>query len=220
MIDTALKNSFDQRFSLIRTLDPEHLIGEPEQSGLTLMDAGPGSFFTWLESTYHVNEKNLYRQTDENFTSRQDCFATELDCISLETGASGHFELRYEDGLEIFIVLGRIAFGRITNDQGLEIDGDELDQIRENNGYIVYAGEQFALEGRRPAFYQAGDEEDKLILHEFKNQSGTMGITIKERTESGKKEYKIHISKALEPDQVSILTRGRNQDTPEDTKEP
>lgn len=212
MIDTALKNSFDQRFSLIRSLDPSHLASESEQASLTLMDAGPGSFFTWLEDTYYVNEENIYRKTDENFSSRLDCFATELNCINLETGASGHFELKYGDELKISIILDQIGFKRITNDQGQEIDGDDMDQIAENNDCLVYAGEKFCFEADRAAFYQAGDKEEKIILYKFKNESETMGITIKESTGPDEKEYKIYISKFLEPDQLSILTKSCEQE--------
>jgi len=76
MIDTALKKSFDQRFSLVRTLDKSRLIPETAQGSLSLRDADKGSCFTCFGDTYYVKEINRYQEMSDDFAIRQDYFIT------------------------------------------------------------------------------------------------------------------------------------------------
>ena len=213
MIDTAVKKSFDQRFSLIRSLDPALLMPEEEQNALTLMDAEQGSFFTCFGDTYYVQEKNRYQEMSEDFSTRQTFYLTELTCLCLETGHIGHFEWEYDDELEISITLNQINFRKLTDEEGQAVDGDDLDQIVEDKDAIVYAGEKFWYEDDWAAMYQQKDkEEEKVYMYEFENESQTLSITIEEWTGSGRDEYRIYISKSIIPDEITIMCKGAQKD--------
>ena len=59
MISVSEQKSFDQRFSIIRTLTPDKLLSRKEQTRLTIMDAGAGDCFTCLGSTCFIQEINI-----------------------------------------------------------------------------------------------------------------------------------------------------------------
>lgn len=219
MINTADKKSFDQRFSLIRTLDPEQMVSEEEQASLTIMDIEKGGFFSCFGDTYYVKEKNIYQETDENFSQAQDYTVTELTCLCLETGASGHFEWEYDDELEVSITLDQTNFRRLTDDQGQSIDEDDLDQIVEDEDSIVYAGEKFFYDDDWAAIYKRAGKEEQVYIYEFANDSSTLSITIEEWTGSSKDEYRIYISKPFVPEEITVLTKGKQskENAPDDT---
>ena len=208
MIDTVAKKSFDQRFSLIRTLDKKRLIPEPDQASLTLMDAEKGCFFTCFNDTYYVKEKNRYQEMSEDFATRQDYFTTELTCLCLETGHVGHFEWEFDDELEISITLERTSFKYIKDEEGKSVDEDDLDQIAKDKDAIVYAGEKFWYEDDWAALYQRDGKEEKVYMYEFENEGGSLSLTIEEWTGSGRDEYKIYLSKSVEPEQITIMSKG------------
>ncbi len=212
MINTADKKSFDQRFFLIRTLDQKRLVSEEEQTELTIMDAKEGSFFTCFGDTYYVKEKNQYQEMSEDFSTPQDFTVTELTCMCLETGHTGHFEWEYDDELEISITLNQTNFKRITDEEGQSVDGDDLDQIVADEDTIVYAGEKFLFEDDWAAVYKRGDKEEQVYMYEFENESGTLAITIEYWTGSGKDDYRIHISKPIVPGEITIMSKGAPRD--------
>ncbi len=212
MIDTAVKKSFDQRFSLIRTLGRNQLILESEQISLTLMDAEKGSFFSCFGDTYYVKEKNRYQEMSEDFTTSQDYFTTELTCLCLETGHVGHFEWEFDDELEISITLERTSFKYIKDEEGKSVDEDDLDQIAKDKDAIVYAGTKFWYEDDWAALYQRDGKEEKVYMYEFENEGGSLSLTIEEWTGSGRDEYKIYLSKSVEPDQITIMSKGAGGD--------
>ncbi|MCG8689082.1 MAG: DUF4178 domain-containing protein [Desulfobacterales bacterium] len=208
MINTADKKSFDQRFSLIRTIDPEKMVSEEEQNSLTIRDAQQGSFFTCFGDTYYVKEKNSYQETSEDFSKPQDYTVTELTCLCLETGATGHFEWEYDDELEVSITLDQTNFKRLTDEEGQPIDEDDLDQIVSDEDSIVYAGEKFFYDDDWAAIYRRGGKEEQVFLYEFANDSASLSITIEEWTGGSKDEYRIYISKPIVPEEITIMTKG------------
>jgi hypothetical protein len=208
MIDTALKKSFDQRFSLVRTLDKSRLIPESAQGSLTLMDAEKGSFFTCFGDTYYVKEKNRYQEMSEDFATRQDYFTTELNCLCLETGLTVHFEWEVDDELEISITLEHTSFKHLKDEEGNSVDEDDLDQIAEDKDAIVYAGQKFWYEDDWAALYLRDGREEKVYMYEFENEEGSLSLTIEEWTGSGRDEYKIYLSKSVVPDQITIISKG------------
>lgn len=218
MITPADKKSFDQRFSLIRTLAPDHLVTEAEQTDLTVMDAEKGCFFTCYGDTYYVKEKNQYRETTEDFSKPLDYTVTELTCLCIETGHTGHFEWEYDDELEVHITLDQTKFKRLSDEEGQAIDEDDLAQIVEDEDTIVYAGEAFHYEDDWAAVYTRGDKEERVYLYEFANESQTMTITIEEWTGSGKDEYRIYIAKKVIPGEITVVSRGVPDD-PDDNPE-
>jgi len=208
MIDTAVKKSFDQRFSLVRTLGKEQLILESDQAALTLMDAEKGCFFTWLGDTYFVKEKNQYQEMSEDFAIRQDYFTTELTCLCIETGLVGHFEWEFDDELEVSVTLEQTSFKYIKDEEGKSVDEDDLDQIAEDKDAIVYAGQKFWYEDDWAALYLKDGKEEKVYMYEFENEGSSLFLTIEEWTGSGREEYKIYLSKSVEPDQITIMSKG------------
>ncbi len=208
MIDTAVKKSFDQRFSLVRTLEKNQLIPESEQISLTMMDAERGCFFTCFGDTYYVKEKNRYQEMSEDFATPQDYFTTELTCLCLETGHVGHFEWEFDDELEVSITLEQTSFKYIKDEEGKSVDEDDLEQIAEDKDAIVYAGTKFWYEDDWAALYQRDGKEEKVYMYEFENEGGSLSLTIEEWTGSGKDEYKIYLSKSVEPDQITIMSKG------------
>lgn len=210
MINTADKKSFDKRFSLIRSLDRENLTTEEEQADLTLMDAVPGSFFTCFGDTYYVTEVNQYEEMSEDFKTPQDFTVTELTCLCLETGHTGHFEWEYDDELEVSITLNQTNFKRLTDDEGQAIDEDDLDQIVDDEDCIVYAGEKFHYEDDWAALYHRENKTEKVWMYEFKNESATLSITIEEWAGASRDDYRIYISKPITPGEITIMGKGSN----------
>ena len=212
MIDTVVKKSFDQRFSLVRTIEKDDLILESDQTELTLMDAEKGGFFTCFGDTYFVKEKNRYQEMSEDFTIRQDYFTTELTCLCLENGNVGHFEWEFDDELKVTITLEQTSFKYIKDEEGKPVDEDDLDQIAEDKDAIVYAGQKFWYEDDWAALYLKDDKEEKVYMYEFENEGGSLSLTIEGWSGSGRDEYKIYLSKSIEPDQITIMSKGAPAD--------
>lgn len=208
MISVSEQKSFDQRFSLIRTLAPDKILSPEEQTRLTIMDAGVGDCFTCLGSTYIIQEVNTYQEASENFSKLKDYFVTELTCLCLETGAVGHFEWEIDDELEVSITLNQTKFKRLTDDEGQPIDEDDLDQIVDDEDCIVYAGETFDYDDDWAAIYRRNDKEEKVYMYEFVNERSSIFLTIEEWQDGDKEEYRIYISKPVDPAELTLISRG------------
>jgi hypothetical protein len=208
MIDTAIKKSFDQRFSIIRNLGKNQLIKESDQAALTFMDAEKGSFFTCFSDTYYVQEKNQYQEMSEDYKTRQDFFINELTCLSLRTGQIVYFEWEFDDELKISMALERTSFRHIKDEEGQPVDEDDLDQIADDKDAIVHEGEKFWYEDDWAALYQKDGKEEKVYMYEFENQASTLFLTIEEWTGSGRDEYRIYRSKPVDPGQITIMSKG------------
>ena len=208
MISVSEQKSFDQRFSLIRTLAPDKMLSPEEQTGLTIMDAGVGDCFTCFECTYFIQEINKYQEASEDYSKLKDYFVTELTCLCLETGAVGHFEWEIDDELEVSITLNQTKFKRLTDDEGQPIDEDDLDQIVEDEDSIVYAGETFDYDDDWAAVYRRNGKEEKVYMYEFVNERSTMFLTIEEWQDEDKEEYRIYASKPVDPAELTLISRG------------
>lgn len=208
MIDTAIKKSFDQRFSIIRTLEKNRLILESDEAALTLMDVEKGSFFTCFSNTYYVKEKNQYQETSEDYKTRQDNFIIELTCLCLETGQIVYFEWEFDDELKISMALEQTSFRHIKDEEGQPVDEDDLDQIADDRDVIVHEGEKFWYEDDWAALYQREGKEEKVYMYEFENEASTLFLTIEEWPGSGRDEYKIYRSKPVDPGQITIISKG------------
>ncbi|WP_022666127.1 DUF4178 domain-containing protein [Desulfospira joergensenii] len=208
MLDPGVEKSFEERFSIVRTLSPAALVPEPEQMRLTLQDAGAQSFFTFMGKTYHVRDAARYEETSEDFKTREGYFLTELTCLCMETGETAHIEWEFDDELEIALTDERISFRHLSDEAGESIDGDDLDQIAEDKDAILYKGEKFWYEDDWAAIYQGRTREEKVYVYEFENEAQNRFLTIEEWQGSGKEEYQIYTSRPVAPDQIRILTRG------------
>jgi hypothetical protein len=208
MISVSDQKSFDQRFSLIRTLAPDKVLSPEEQTRLTIMDAGVGDCFTCLGNTYFIQEINKYQETSGDYSKLKDYFVTELTCLCLETGAVGHFEWEIDDELEVSVTLNQTKFNRLTDDEGQPIDEDDLDQIVEDEDSIVYAGETFEYDDDWAAVYRRNDKEERVYMYEFVNDLSSMSLTIEEWQDEDKEEYRIYLSKPVVPAELTLISRG------------
>ncbi len=205
MIDPAVKKSYEERFSIIRTLTPEALVPERQQMELTLKDIGAGAFFSFEGQSFYVKETAVYEETSENFKTRQGYTVTELTCLCLETGETIWFEWEYDDELEISLTQERISFRQLTDEDGESIDEDDLDQIADDQDVVVYKGEKFWYEDDWAAIYERGGQEEKLFVYEFENEAGNRYLSIEEWQGSVREEYQIYTSRPVAPGAVNII---------------
>lgn len=208
MISASEQKSFDQRFSLIRTLAPDKVLSKEEQTRLTIMDAGQGDCFTCFGSTYIIQEISTYQKAGEDYSTLKDYFVTELTCLGLETGAVGHFKWEVDDELGVSITLNQTQFNRLADDKGRPIDQDDLDQIVADEACIVYAGETFDYDDDWAAVYRGNGKEEQVYMYAFVNNRSAMSITIEKWQDQGKEEYRIYISKSVNPAELTLISRG------------
>ena len=208
MISVSEQKSFDQRFSLIRTMAPDKVLSQEEQTRLTIMDAGVGDCFICFDSTYFIQEVNTYQEASEDYSKLKDYFITELTCLCLETGAVGHFEWEIDDELEVGITLDQTKFNRLTDDEGHPIDEDDLDQIVADEDSIVYAGEAYDYDDDWAAVYRRNGKEEQVYLYEFINNRSSLFITIEAWQDEDKEAYRIYLSRSVNPAELTLITRG------------
>jgi hypothetical protein len=209
MLDTATMKSFQERFSFIRKLEPNHLVPEKEADSLTMMDLKPGSFFNYLPKTYYVKEINQYQGTSDDFKNKKDFFVSELTCLCLETGDLINFEWEYDDELEISMTEERLSFRDLKDDEGQAIDEDDLDQIAEDKDAVLVNKENFWYEDDWASVYQRGSKEENVYMYEFEKDGGSKFLTIEEwDSGSGKESYQIYTSLPVEPGNISVLSKG------------
>ncbi|WP_321494949.1 DUF4178 domain-containing protein [uncultured Desulfobacter sp.] len=211
MLSVPEQKSFDQRFSLIRALTPDKVLSKEEQSRLTIMDAGVGGCFTCFDNTYIIQEINTYQEASDNYSKLEDFFVTELTCLCLETGVLGHFEWEFDDELEVCITLDQTKFKRLTDDEGQPIDEDDLDQIADDEDSIVYAGETYDYDDDWAAVYRRNGREERVYMYEFVNNLSALFITIEEWQDGDKEEYRIYISRPVDPAELTLITRGEGK---------
>jgi len=215
MISVSEQKSFDQRFSLIRSLAPDKVLSQEEQTRLTIMDAGAGDCFTCFGGTYFIQDVNIYQEASKDYSKLKDYFVTELTCLCLETGAKGHFEWEMDDELAVCITLDQTRFRQLTDDEGQPIDEGDLDQIVADEDSIVYAGETFDYDDDWAAVYRCGDKEEQVYMYEFVNERSSLFITIEAWQDEDKADYRIYISKPVNPAELTLITRG-GDDTQEE----
>ncbi|MCF6247710.1 MAG: DUF4178 domain-containing protein [Desulfobacula sp.] len=208
MLDVALQKSFKERFATIRTLNKEALAASGQSLQLSIRNAGENAFFEYLGHTYCIKEKNRYEETSDDFKTKKDYFIYELTCLCLETGKTVHFEWEFDDELEISMTTERFSFRNLKDDQGEAIDGDDLDQIAEDKDAIVINGETFWYEDDWASIFVRSAKEEKVYMYEFQNEGGTKFLSIEEWQGSGKDEYQIYTSIPINPDSISIISKG------------
>ena len=208
MLDIATQKSFQERFTAIRSLKKEDLVSMSQKMSLTLKDAGKNSFFEYLGNTWFVTDLDKYEETSDDFKSKKGYFIYELTCLCLETGKTANFEWEFDDELEISMTLERLSFRNLKDDAGESIDEDDLDQIADDKDVILLNNENFWYEDDWASIYYRGSKEEKVYMYEFENENHTKFLTIEEWSGSGKDEYQIYTSSPVDPNSISIVSRG------------
>jgi len=208
MLDTATQKSFQERFAAIRTLEKNQLVSGQEKISLNIKDVGSHSFFEYLGSTYFIKSLNKYEETSDDFKNKKGYFITELTCLCLESGQIFNFEWEFDDELEVSMTLEHLSFRNLKDDAGESIDEDDLDQIADDKDVIVINNEKFWYEDDWASVYYKGDKEEKVYMYEFENENHTRFLTIEEWSGSGKDEYQIYTSSPVDPNSISIISKG------------
>ena len=208
MLDIATQKSFQERLSAIRILKKENLLSRQKKALLSIKDVGSHSFFEYLGNTYFVKSLNKYQETSDDFKSKKGYFIYELTCLCLETGQIINFEWEFDDKLEVSMTLERLSFRNLKDDAGEPIDEDDLDQIADDKDVIVINSEKFWYEDDWASVYYRGTKEEKVYMYEFENENHTKFLTIEEWSGSGKDEYQIYTSSPVNPDSISIISKG------------
>ena len=208
MLDAATQKSFQERFHAIRTLDRKDLVPGEEISRLSIRDAGPGAFFTYLDQTWWVREIASYTETSEDFKTPQDYVIHELTCLCLESGETVYFEWEYDDVLEVSMTRERLSFRHLTDEAGESIDGDDLDQIADDKDCVVVNDQTFWYEDDWAAVFNRGGKQEKAYVYEFENEAGSVFLTIEEWQGSGREEYRIYTSVPVNPDSITLISKG------------
>ncbi len=208
MLDIATQKSFQERLNAIRTLEKDKLVPEQEKVQLTIKDAGIHSFFSYLGNTYFTKSLDKYEETSDDFKKKKGYFVYELTCLCLETGQTANFEWEFDDELEVYMTLERLSFRNLKDDVGESIDEDDLDQIADDKDVIIINGEKFWYEDDWASVYYRGDREEKVYMYEFETESGNKFLTIEEWSGSGKDEYQIYTSSPVDPNSMSIISKG------------
>lgn len=210
MLDTAAQKSFQQRFSSIRTLEKKDLLSPADALALTLKDAGKNAFFDLDGTTYLINDMNRYEEASDDFKTTKGYFIYELTCLNLQSGKTVFFEWEYDDELEIAMTLDRFSFKDLRDDEGQQIDEDDLDQIADDRDVIVIGNETFKYEDDWAAVFQKGNSTENVYMYEFENKDGTKFLTIEEWQGSGRDEYRIYTSVPIHPDNISLISKGES----------
>ncbi|MBU1340718.1 MAG: DUF4178 domain-containing protein [Proteobacteria bacterium] len=208
MLDIATQKSFQERLSAIRSLKKDHLVSGQKKSLLGIKDAGKTAFFEYLGNTYFVKDLNQYEETSDDFKNKKGYFIHELTCLCLETGQSVNFEWEFDDELEVSMTLERLLFRNLKDDQGEPIDEDDLDQIADDKDVILINGEKFWYEDDWASLYYRGGKEEKVYMYEFENESHTKFLTIEEWSGSGREAYQIYTSSPVDPNSISLISKG------------
>ena len=208
MLDPSIQKSFDQRFFIIRTLTKEGLLSPEEQRDLTLENAGRHCFFTFMDKTYFVESLRQYHETDGKFQKKTGFTSTELGCICLENGHRSQFEWEMDDHLEVSLTLWQIKFRELSDEDGMQIDEDDLDQIARDKDAVVYKGEKFWYEDDWAGIYEGETANEQVFIYEFENEPGTTTLTIEEWKGEGREEYRLYIGRPIVPQDITLLTKG------------
>ena len=208
MLDIATQKSFKERFTAIRSLKKTQLVSLSQRMSLTIKDVGLHSFFEYLGNTWFITDFNKYEETSDDFKRKKGYFIYELTCLCLETGKTVYFEWEFDDELEIYMTLERLSFRNLKDDAGESIDEDDLDQIADDKDVIIINEEKFWYEDDWASIYYRGSKEEKVYMYEFENENHTKFLTIEEWSGSGKDEYQIYTSSPVDPNAISIISKG------------
>ena len=210
MIDVALDRSFKERLTAIRSIEPDTLVSEQDQAGLSITDAGVSSVFEYQGITYLVREICPYEEYDEAFKKAQGYVVYELTCLALESGKTVFFEWEVDDELEVSMTLDRLSFRDLTDDEGQAVDEDDLDQIAHDKDAVKAGGQTYYYDDDWAAVYERSGRKEQVFLYEFETQDQTRFLTIEQWQGSGRDAGRIYTSMPVNPDAIRLVSRGGN----------
>lgn len=209
-LDNALKRSYSKKFDAIRRLVPEMLIPEDDRWKTPLQDLNVGGFLRYQDKTCIVERAGKYFEFSEDFKKKKKYNWTELRLFCIETGETINIEWEIDDDIEISVTLKEIKFRDLKDDEGADIDEDDLDEICEKGWEIFYKGKRFKYDDDYAAKYYRGfskESDEKLYVYEFLANNKEM-ISIEEwDSGSGDESYEIFVSRSASEDEFELLAK-------------
>lgn len=209
-LDNSQKRSYSKKFDAIRKLKPEMLIPEDERWKASLQDLNVGGFLRYQEKTWIVERAGKYYEFSDNFKNKKKYNWTEFRLFSIETGETINIEWEVDDDIEIFVTIKEIKFKDLRDDEGADIDEDDLDEICEKEWEIFYKGKRYNYDDDYAAKYYrdfSKESDEQLYIYEFMAHDKEM-ISIEEwDSGSGDESYEIFISRSASEDEFELLTR-------------
>jgi len=212
-LDNALKRSYSKKFDAIRGLAPEMLIPEDDRWKTSLQGLSVGGFLRYQGKTWVIERAGKYNEFSDDFKKKKKYNWTELRLFCIETGETRNIEWEIDDDIEISVTLKEIKFRDLRDDEGKDIDEDDLDEICDKGWEIFYKGKRFKYDDDYASKYYrdfSEDSDEKLYVYDFLAHDKEM-ISIEEwDSGSGDESYEIFISRSASEDEFEVLTKGDN----------
>lgn len=212
-LDAATKRSFAERFDAIRRLSPDTIIPDEDRWKASIKDSVPGDFLIFDGKTWIIKQIGKYYEFSDDFKKKKKYNWTELRMFAIETGEVKNIEWEIDDELEIVITSEKLVFSQLKDDEGENIDEDDLDEIADNKWSILYNGIEYEYSDDYAAKYYLdckNEDSDNLYSYDFMSKDKTM-ITIEEwDSGSGDETYEIYTSRTADESEFEFLTKGGN----------
>lgn len=209
-LNPEFRRSLAERFAAIRTLKPASLIGESERWRNSVEVLKTGSFFRLEGKTYQVLEAGFYRETNDNHSKDLGYSWPEFKLFCVETGEISYLEWEKDDKILIYLTIQELKFSNLRDEEGAQIDEDDLAQISTEEDDVLFQGKVFEYDDDCAAKYfrsQADTKGERLWLYEFEAADGTC-LTIEEWPDGDKEDYQIFLSRPIRPEAIEILSEG------------
>jgi len=210
-LNAAIRRSFSQRFDTIRQLSAKMLVPEEDRWKLSIKALVVGGFLRFEDKTWTVQRAGNYFEFSDNFKQKKKYNWNEIRLFCIETGETKNIEWEIDDEIEITITTHELDFRALRDDEGEEIDEDDLDEMSDKQWSIFFQDKEFRYDDDYAAKYYRDfviEDGEKVYLYDFKSDDNRI-ITIEEwDSGSGKESYEIYISRIASADEFEILAKG------------
>ena len=202
--------SRDKQFSAVRSMPTP--IPTRDRYKYSLEDLELGGFVRYMDRVWKVEEKSRYEEIDDRTLQLTGNIWFELKLFCLETGQHLNIEWEKDDEIEVSVTIDRpeIRFRDFRDDEGGEVDSDDLDQIAKDDDSIFYEGREYEYDDDYKAVFSRSSDStsDEVYFYDFEASNGTC-LTIEEWN-GGKKDsdYDIWLSIQAKPDDFTVLVTG------------
>lgn len=204
-------HTLERQFQAVRAMPPPFAKNQRHLAKIDQVKAG--GYIRFDGKTYMVESVSSVQETSESFKKNlgYQCFELKLFC--LETGETVYLEWERDDEIIVYVTTAQVKFRDLLDDEGKEVDGDDLDQICEDEDSVYYQGREYAYEDDWAGRYcrNGGKESEKAFFYEFEAANGTC-LTIEEWVvDGGDEEYQIFLSQRLNPASIEVLVPGKEE---------
>lgn len=201
------------RLDRIRSIDASRVVPERERHRRTIKDVLKGGAIRLDGVAYVVVGVSTYIETNESFSKERDSKWYELRLSSLATGETAWIEWEEDDDLVISRTTQTLSFRDLSDDEGVDIDEDDLDQIVNDNDTVYFGGREYAyLDDYAARYLRDGEgrdtKGDKVYFYDFISKAGET-LTIEE-WKDGKNDYsyELFLSQQVPASLIAIIALG------------